>query len=56
MAEDLDCELLIDLIEERTCLWDLHSNTFKDKHMKAKAGGEGEIADKMVKNFKQQSD
>ena len=35
MAVDLNTELFIDLIEERACLWDLLSDSHKDKQKKA---------------------
>ena len=36
MAVDLNTELFIDLIEERACLWDLLSDSYKDKQKKQK--------------------
>ena len=49
MADDLNTELFIDLIEERACVWDLLSDSCKDKQKKAKAWSE--IALQIFDNF-----
>ena len=37
MSFEVDSESLIDLIDERSCLWDLTGDTYKDKPKRAKA-------------------
>ena len=48
MSFEVDSESLIDLIEERSCLWDLTSDTYKDKQKRAKAWTE--IGEQLVEN------
>ena len=54
MSFEVDSESLIDLIEERSCLCDLTSDTYKDKQKRAKACTE--IGEKLVENYMDQND
>ena len=54
MSFEVDSESLIDLIEERSCLWDLTGDTYKDKPKRAKAWIE--VGEQLVENYMDQSD
>ena len=54
MSFEVDSALLIYLIEERSCLWDLTSDIYKDKQKRTKAWIE--IGEQLVENYMDQSD
>ena len=54
MSFEVDSEMLIDSIEERSFLWNLPSDTYKDKPRREKAWTE--IGEQLVENNIDQSD
>lgn len=54
MADEVNNELLIDLVEDRPCIWDMFSEDYKNKQKKANAWAE--IAQQLSENFMDQSD
>ena len=54
MANELNTEMLIDLVEERPCLWDLCNDDYKNKQKKAKSWAE--IGEQLSENFMDQSE